>query len=436
MTLIGQDGAAQKDAPKGEAKAAPADTKEAPKDPPKTAAKPDDPKPKPPPTGPEVIEIRPAAGPARMRRRHWGLALVFLLGVLAPLGAAGWYLWGAATNQYASVVGFTVRQENGSPGASQLLGGLAEFAGASGGGSDTDILYEFIQSQNMVTRINERIDLVELYSENWTEDPLFSLWPSAGIEELTNYWSRMTRVTYDQSSGLIELQVLAFDPESAYEIARAILAESQALINELNATAREDTIRYAQNDLEQAMVELRDAREQMTVFRTRTQIPDPEVDLEGRMGVLNNLQQQLAEALIELDLLLGGDAAETDPRVVQARRRIDVIRGRITEERQSFASAEGNVTGEDYPTLMAEYEGLMVDREFAEQNYVTARASLELAQTNAQRQSRYLAVYIEPTEPQRAEYPRRLVLFGLIAFFLVLAWAIMSLIYYSVRDSR
>ena len=34
-----------------------------------------------------------------------------MLFVLAPLAVTGWYLWGAATDQYASNLGFTIRQE-------------------------------------------------------------------------------------------------------------------------------------------------------------------------------------------------------------------------------------------------------------------------------------------------------------------------------------
>ena len=46
------------------------------------------------------------------------------------------------------------------------------------------------------------------------------------------------------------------------------------------------------------------------------------------MGLLNSLQAQLAETLIELDLL-GEIASDSDPRVAQAKRKIVVIEKRI-----------------------------------------------------------------------------------------------------------
>ena len=146
-------------------------------------------------------------------------------------------------------------------------------------------------------------------------------------------------------------------------------------------------------------------------------------------------QEQLAEALIEYDLLLQS-APASDPRLLQTLRRTEVIRERIWQERQSLASsdnAEGGL-GADYPSLIAEYESLLVDRQIAEETYAAALQALDIARNNAQRQSRYLATYIQPTLSEDSEYPRFVVVIGLSALFLVLFWSIAVLIFYSVRD--
>lgn len=385
-----------------------------------------------PPPGP-VVEIRPVARPASMKRRHWGLLASFVALVLAPLVALTFYLWVMAQDQYISTTGFTVRSEEGT-GASEMLGGLAQFAGVSTA-SDSNILYEFIQNQEIIRAINERVDLRAHYSANWPTDFLFSLWPDASIEDLVWYWRRIVRISYDQGTGLIELRVQAFDRETAQIIATEILSQSQDMINALNTQAREDAMRYAQVDLDEAITRLKGAREALTRFRTRTRIVDPESDIQGRMGVMASLQQKLADALIEYDLLLG-TVSENDPRVTMAQRQIEVIRSRMASERQDFAnpSPETGGVGEDYPSLIAEYESLSVDREFAEQTYRAALAALDIARANAARQSRYLASYIQPTLADEAEFPKRFTLLGLTALVLLLCWSIMALIYYSIRD--
>ncbi|MDQ2096010.1 sugar transporter, partial [Rhodobacteraceae bacterium 10Alg 79] len=112
-----------------------------------------------------------------------------------------------------------------------------------------------------------------------------------------------------------------------------------------------------------------------------------------------------------------------DPRIIQIQRRIEVIQDRIRQERETFAAEKVDGSEENYPTLLAEFEGLTVDREFAEETYRAALAALDIARNNATRQSRYLATYIRPTLAQSAEYPQREVLLGLTLLFLLLLWS-------------
>lgn len=379
------------------------------------------------------VKIRPVAKPARARRRHWGLLFAFLIMVAGPIGASAWYLYERAEDQFASTLGFTVRSEDISS-AADILGGLgATLGGGSGGGSDTDILYEFIRSQEMVNLVDARLDLRGIYSRHAATDPVFSFAPGGMIEDLTDYWRRMVRVSYDAGSGLMELRVLAFAPTEAKAIAEAIYDESTSMINELSAIARADATRYAAEDLDLAVERLKQSREALTAFRVANQIVDLSADIQGQMGLLNTLQAQLAEALIELDLL-APNARAGDPRVEQAERRIEVIQTRITEERLKFGGGSLSDDGTSYADTIAEFERLSVDREFAEQAYVVALSSFDGARAEANRQSRYLAAYIQPTLAEKAEFPQREVLLALVALFSLLIWTILTLIFYALRD--
>ena len=376
--------------------------------------------------------VAPPARPARPRTRHTLILGSFVLLVLAPIAVAAWYLWARAADQYVSELGFTVRREESSS-AAEILGGLSNFS--SSGSSDADVLYEFIQSQEIVQQIDTATDLRTLYSQHHAQDPVFSFNAEGSIEDLVAYWRRMVQISYNPGSGLLELHVFAFTPQDARNIAQKILDNSSDVINEISAIAREDAMRYARADLETAKAELRDAREALTRFRTRTRIVDPSADLQGQMGLLTTLQQQLAAAIIDLDIL-NATTSQNDPRIKQVQLRIDVIRKRIEEERSKFGSGGAGVGDQDYPTLVAEFERLTVEREFAEQAYTAALSTFGSARAEAERQSRYLAAYVRPTLAESPGYPRRVMLLGLVALFLTLAWAILVLIYYSLRDRQ
>ena len=401
---------------------------------PKAESKPDPkpaPKPKAKPKKEPKAPVPPVAGPARMRKRHYRLAFSFVLLVLLPTIGAGYYLYTMAKDQFVSEVGFTVRREE-APLVSNLLTTLGNVSSSSS--SDSDILFEYVRSQELVRRVDEEIDLRSLYGAVYDEDPLFGLDPDA-IEELVDYWQRVVRVSYAPSTGLLELEVRAFDPQTATRVARLVFSESSEMINELSQIARDDATRYAREDLERAQADLKALRQSLTEFRMRTQIVDPQAAIQGQMGLLASLQQQLGEALIEYDLLVG-KAPENDPRILQVKGRLEAIRARIDQERQQFGQGGDVADGENYATMVARFEQLLVEREFAEQKYATAVANFDRAQTEAQRQSRYLAAYVGPTEAESAIYPRRLMIFLLVAFFSTIAWAILALVYYSLRDRR
>ncbi len=375
--------------------------------------------------------IRPTARPARRKARHGRLVLSLLVVVGLPVLMTALYLTLFAKDQYASKVGVTIRQEETSN-ASELMGGLSSILGAGAQGH-ADLLFEFVQSQELVEQIAEEFDLVAYYSANWPGDPLFALWPSATIEDVVWFWGRMVRVTFDRASGMLLLQVRAHDPETAQLLAQMIVRKSEEMINRLNATARMDAMRNAEADLDAALERLRAAREALAEFRARTQIVDPQADVQARMGVMSNFQQQLAEALVEFDLL-SQTADANDPRMRQLNRRIEAIRNRIRDERQNFTQLDVTIDDTDYPRLIAQFESLQVDQAFAEATYQAALTAMDAARSNASRQNLYLANFIQPTRAQRAQYPQTTLMIGLSFFFAMMAWSVMALVFYSLRD--
>ncbi len=385
-----------------------------------------------PETGPpEVPPPPPLARAARPAARHRGLALAMVLVVVMPVIVVSGYLFFAAQDQYASRAGFTIRQDD-SASASDILGGMSQLLSGSGG-SHADLLFEYLHSQELVMQVDARLDLRAHFALAWPRDPVFALPPRGSVDQLVRFWQRILRVSFDRNTGLLLVEARANDPAYAREIILAIVASSEAMINQLNLQARRDRMRLAEADLQQAVTRLRTAREDLAEFRARTQIVDPEADIQGRMGVLNNLQQKLAEALVEHDLLaLITDA--NDPRLRQSARRVDVIRERIVEERATFARQDTSTAETDYPRLIAQFESLLVEQEIAQQGYGAALRALDLARSNAERQSLFVALFIRPTLTQEPGYPKRLLLIGMTALFSLLVWVFGALAYYSLRD--
>ena len=390
----------------------------------------------------QAAPSRPPAGRARLRPRHIAVLLGYVVMVVLPVLVSAWYLWARAADQYLSRAGFSVRQEEVNS-AVDLFGGVASLTGANT--SDSDILYKFIQSQELVRRVDDALDLRTLWAKGREQgDVIFGYDAPGTIEDLVDYWPWMVRVHADNSSGLIDLEVRAFAPDDARAIAREIYAESSRMINQLSDIAREDATRYAREELDKAVDRLKETRAALTRFRNRTQIVDPSASIQTQMGLLSSLQSQLATALIDLDILRQTTRPK-DPRIVQTELRVEVIRKQIEEERNKLGldgstddltSGQGERRDAVFADLVGQYEELAVDQKFAEESYVAALKAYDAAVAEARRQSRYLAAHVKPTLAESSTVPDRPWLLMLVVLFAFLAWAMAVLVAYALKDRR
>lgn len=379
---------------------------------------------------PAHYQIAEPVGNARMRPRHFGVLALFLALVVLPTLSYSWYLWARAADQYESLLGFGSRTEEG-PNTFGFLGVLT--GGGQSGSRDMDILYEFVVSQELVAKIDRELDLKAIWSKPQS-DPLNAFNPAGTIEDLVDYWERMVRVDYDTSTGLMNLAVHAFDPQDAQRIAAAILRDSTDIVNELSKTAQQDTTRYSKQILDETQAKLADARLAVLDYQMRNNIVDPSNVVANQMTVVASLNQELANAEVELDLLAGTVPA-ADPRIATLKRKIEVIRNRIAVEGEKV----GSTPSQDSPgfaKLMADYERLRVEQDFAQQAYLAALAAHNQAMADAQRKTRYLATYVEPTLAQASTAPNRPLQAALAALIGFLAWSITVLTYYALRDRR
>ncbi len=379
-----------------------------------------------------AIPLRPDAPPApalvklRNWRGLWARGLLFAVMVLVPVLTSGWYLGNRAAPQFASRTSFAVRTEQ-APIALDMLSGLGALT--AGSSSDADVVVDYLQSQSLIREIGDQIDLAAVWSAP-LDDPLFAYHAGGTIEDLWRYSRRMIRVRHNAQTGLISLEVRAFDAATAQTIAAAAMAQGAKMLNALSDKARADATRDSELALERAQSRLRATRQDMAAFRAAHRMLDPAAEAEAALGVVTALQGELAQSLITLDLLQAGATnPSADPRIAEAERRVAALRHRIEAERAPMGDP-------DQARVTTDYEGLAVDLEFAEAAYVAAMTAAEAARAEADRQNRYLAAHIPPTRPERAEYPRRAYDLALIGAFAFMAWAVVALIWASLGERR
>lgn len=368
---------------------------------------------------------------AAVRRKLWNAASFFGF-VLLPTIGAGAYLQLRAADQFVSSAAFAVRSAD-----AVAVSPMAELLGNAGDSSRADslILYEYLQSQPLVERIDADLDLRSIYRKP-KDDAIFSIGSDDSVEWLVEYWNYAQTIAYDGGAGIVYVEIRAFDPEDAHAIAEAVTAESERLINDLSAKSRHDAIGFALADLREAEDRVRDVRFALQSFRGEAGTADVSLDIRAAMELLTELRGRRAALSADYDArqdMLGPDS----PVLSALRRQITAVDAQIAQEEARIASATPDAADVGSGSLAAaagRQEELLVELHFAETMYTSALAAVEAARAEARRSQRYLAVHIAPTTADTAEHPRRWTLTGAVFVAALILWSIMQLIVGSIRD--
>ncbi|MBP1858260.1 RkpR, polysaccharide export protein [Rhizobium herbae] len=370
-----------------------------------------------------------------IRLRHAMIMVSFVAFVAIPAALASLYMMFIASDQYHSSASFSVRSIEAT-GSSDILGMFTQ-ASTGNTGSDSYILMDFIGSERMLADAEKKFDLDKIYAARGL-DYFYGMAAGLPVEDKLSYWRNMIDVNYDHASGIMQLQVKAFDPQQAQDIAKFILEESDALVNNLSASARDGVLKSAQDEMHLAESRLAKARAAVREYRDVSQEVDPVEGAKLAAQLIGGLEAQLVQMNADL-ATAKSQMGEDTPRIRVLKARIASVEEQLSSERQRLGSGNAGAQSEsgasgDVAGRIQKFEALETEREFAERAYTASLGSLEKARIDAGNKQRYLAVFLEPSLSQMAQYPARFLNSFLVALGLLFAWAVFVMGYYNIRD--
>lgn len=375
----------------------------------------------------EVPPPQPATTRDLRRRRARRLVLRLVLGVGLPTTIAAVYYGFLATPQYESTASFTIQSADSSgPASLELL--IATVPG-SGAPRDAMLVQSYVQSRDMLQQLVDEHDFIEHYSDP-NIDYLSRLAPDASFEEVYEYYQDKVEAEHDTQSGVVTLRVRAFSAEKAREMADAILAASEAMMNRMMDQARQDRIELAEAEVQRAEKRLGDARRHLLELQGERSEIDPMASAEALLSVRSSLEAELAVARAELNTMRATLQPGT-PQLVAQQQRVASLARQVEEQTRRLA-ADG--TSEGLNADIAAFEPAVAEKEFAQHAYESALKSLELARLEASRQHRYLVTIARPSVPDEPTHPR---VFVAVLTVFVLSFALLGigwLLLASVRE--
>lgn len=381
-----------------------------------------------------VISSTPRDGdnrrPQKKRRRL--LLASFILMVLAPIILGSYYYAFLASDRYVSEAGFAVRGVN-SGGGIDSIGALTGLASSGSTTSDSYIILRYLHSRDIVERLQVDINLQAVFSFDEI-DGISRMKPDLSIEEFVKYWDRMIDTSFDSNSGVVFFRVQAFRAEDAKSIADLLLGYTQTLVNRLSEDARKDSAKFAEAEVTRAEERLRVALYRIREFRDNESSIDPAASAQLDIELVSGLESRLIDIRARM-AAISGSINENAPSMIALRRQAEALEIQISERVESIGgTTRGGKGGAALSTLLAAFEALEVEKNFAEQAYASSLSSLENARIEADRQQRYLAVFSTPALPEEAILPRRLINIVMLIVTCFCVWGISTLLVYSVRD--
>lgn len=376
----------------------------------------------------KLDRLAPYAERIRHFFRPQGLALRLLLAcVVLPTLVVFLYLALFASDIYLAEAKFAIRSQN----QQQSLDMLSTFFRTNSSSlSDSYIVQNYIQSMDMIDKVDAKLHVREHYADR-SHDIWYRLTRNATQDEMLRYWSWAVVTTFDPDTSIMTVQVKAFSPQMAQSVCQAILDASEALVNAMNDRARTDAISLAQAEVARAEARIRTAHEAMRQYRERTVILDPQAVASGLYSLVNQLEGEITKTTAELAEASTYMQADS-PRVVMLQNRLTVLQKQLQSEKARLASQmQGD---KPLSALVSEFQSLTLEEEFAQKQLTSAMASLETARVQAESKSLYVESFQKPMVPDESLYPRPIVFSLVFMLAAAVLLGLVSLIVAAIRE--
>ena len=353
--------------------------------------------------------------------------------IIVPFIISVVYLTLFATNRYVSSSQIVVRQqESGSQGA---MPGIAMLIGSVDPVSREDTLYlkEYIISHDMLAILEEKLDWTAHYSGKWG-DPFYDLSKDAPQEEKLKFYQKLVTTNYNETTGLLTVQVEAFAPEYAETVLKEILKQSGIFVNAITRSMADEKLAFSQRELVTATERYEEMRSKMVAFQNQYQIVSAEGAVESVSKIIASLEAAIAMERASLNGLKTRLSANA-PQIKAQQNKINALVAQLEAEQRRVTSGEYD-TAEVLNAVSSDYRRLQVDVMVAEELYKASLAIVENAKLETIRNIRSLIAVVKPNLPQEAAYPR--VIYNLITILIVLLllYGVTRFVIASIQDHR
>ena len=365
----------------------------------------------------------------QIAHRSWqkSLKLGSFLWVVACFSIAVLYLGFIASDRYVSRAELIIKQADQIkmlPDALSMLG--------IGGNNHQDVLLtqDYLNSWDLLAKLDKDLDLKSHYQSDKAD--YFSRLPeNVSREDFIEYYRNHLTLRLDELSGVLTIELQAFDPEYGQRVVSLMLKESERFINKLGHQVALDQLAFVEKEVDRAYQRLQDEKAKVLAFQNSHQLISPESTSSARLGVVSQIEAELVSRQAELKQLRSY-MKESAPGVISVQSRVNALSKQLEQERAKLTGLDKDAMNE----ITAGYLDVQTQATLAADLYKTGLISLEQARVEAYRKLKHLLVISQPTLAEDAEYPRRIYNLATVGVLLCLFYGLVVMGLATLREHQ
>jgi capsular polysaccharide transport system permease protein len=337
---------------------------------------------------------------AKRRRRKMLLLmarLFFFVGL--PTLLAGWYYYMVATPLFSSRTEFVIQQAEpaAAAGLGSLLGGTS-FATSQ----DSIAVQGYLQSPEAMARLDADLGFRAHFSDP-SVDPIQRLDADGTNTAAYKSYKRNVKIAYDPTEGIIKMEVSATTPEAAAQFSRALIGYAEDQVDQLTQRLREDQMSGARESYADAEIKMLESQRRTVELQEKYKILSSEVEVGLITSQIGGLETQLTQDRLSLAQMESNQTPNV-ARMEPLKRRIATLETEISSLRAKLTEDDG--TGQSLAKVQSELLVAQADVTTRQMMLAQSLQAMESARVEANRQTRYLSISVNPIMPDEPSYPR------------------------------
>lgn len=308
---------------------------------------------------------------------------------------------------------------------------IGSLLSGTAGSGDLLLLKDHLESVQLLRLLQDELSLREHYADRRIDRLSRLSRTDVPMEAFHAYMSNRIKITFDDYSSLLRVEVQAYTPEMAQAIVTSLLREGERHMNRMGQRLAEEQLGFIDAQVQDLEQRVYDARDALLAYQNEQGLVAPTQTVEAIFATVSRLEAELAV----LNAQIRAQSTFQSPGSPEIRR----LKAQAASLAEQIEIEKQKMAGEGVDALnriSAEFASLQMRAEFATELYSNALMTLESTRVEAARKLKQVSVLEAPTLPEYATRPKRIYNIVVVTIFSLVFAAILQMLTTIIRDHR